>query len=283
MQCVARTILLLLLLFGAGIGRGSTGAVALVATTTVENSGLLARLVQGMEAELPLRIHAFSMGTGQALSSARLGEVDVLIVHDPAAEQRFVAEGYAARREALMHNHFLLVGPASNPAGVHASDATSAALNKLFASRDAVFVSRGDESGTHEAEKRLWKTAGLDPFAMGARYRRVGSGMGRTLLIAYEIDAYTLVDRATFAYFGRKAALKVLLGEEGRPELLNRYSVIVVRHPARSIEEAANAARAADWLLGQEGQRTIADYRINGRSVFVPEALAHGARGEEAQ
>jgi tungstate transport system substrate-binding protein len=118
---------------------------------------------------------------------------------------------------------------------------------------------------------------------MGARYRRVGSGMGRTLLIAYEIDAYTLVDRATFAYFGRKTALRVLLGEEGRPELLNRYSVIVVQHPARSSEEAANAARAADWLLGPEGQRTIADYRIDGRPVFVPEARARGARGEEPQ
>lgn len=269
-----RTALLLLLLLVGNPGWGSAGAVALVATTTVENSGLLAQLVRGMEAELALRVHAFSMGTGQALSSARLGEVDVLIVHDPAAEQGFVAEGYAARREPLMHNHFLLVGPASNPAGLGASDTTSAALHKLFASPDAVFVSRGDESGTHEAEKRLWESAGLDPFAMGVRYRRVGSGMGRTLLIADAIDAHTLVDQATFAYFGRKAALKVLLGEEGRPELLNRYSVIVVRHPARSSAEAANAARVADWLLGEAGQRTIAGYRIDGGQVFFPQGSA---------
>ena len=207
--------------------------------------------------------------TGQALETARRGDADVVFVHDPEAEARFVAEGHGIRRQLVMYNDFVLVGPAADPAGVKGREV----LPALQAIRrgQRLFVSRGDKSGTHQAELRLWKEAGIEVNAATDRwYRAVGQGMGPALNIAAASDAYILTDRATWISFLNKAGLVLLV--EGDRRLHNQYSLILVnpeRHPeARSAE----GLRFIDFLLSPEGQQEIARFRVEGQQLFFPNA-----------
>ena len=245
-----------------------TAEITLIATTSIDNSGLQDYLIPLLINATGIDIHTSPMGTGQALRMALEGAADLLIVHDPRAEEAFMAAGHGKRRERLMHNYFYLIGPEANPAGISKQDTIAVAFAKLLNNDAAVFVSRGDNSGTHQKELQLWGEAGLDPRDIGERYRSVGSGMGRTLLIASTIDAYTLTDQATWTGFRRKENLVVILDEEGGALLFNPYSVIVVGHRARHPEQERSARWVTDWLIGPDGQRAIGGFRAWGEQVF---------------
>jgi tungstate transport system substrate-binding protein len=210
-----------------------------------------------------------AQGTGQALETARRGDADVVFVHDPDAEQQFVAEGHGLARQLVMYNDFIIVGPAADPAAVRGKDPLRALQS--VRSGGHTFVSRGDRSGTHQAELRLWKAAGLDVDpAKDKWYRAVGQGMGPALNIAVASDAYILTDRATWISFRNKGDLKLLV--EGDSRLHNQYSLILVnpsRHPAA---KAAPGRRFIDYLLSSEGQALIAAYRVEGQQLFFPNA-----------
>jgi len=214
-----------------------------------------------------------AVGTGQALDIGRRGDADVLFVHDKAAEEKFVAEGWGVKRLPVMYNDFVLVGPKSDPAGVHGTDIV-AALQKLSGSK-AAFISRGDKSGTHAAELRYWKAAGIaDPAAMASGrpfdYRACGCGMGPALNIASSSEAYVLSDRGTWLNFRNRGDLAVLV--QGDRRLFNQYGVIVV-NPARHPQVKADLAQQfVDWVVSPAGQQAIADYKINGQQLFFPNA-----------
>ena len=255
------------LLLAPAPGAGADPAVlTLVSTTTTRDSGLLDTLLPRFEAETGIRLRVISVGTGQALALGRHGDADVLLVHDRASEEAFVAEGEATLRRDVMYNDFVLVGPAADPAGVRGLAEASAALARIAKSR-AAFVSRGDDSGTHKAELRLWQQAGLDPrAASGTWYRETGSGMGATLATASELAAYTLTDRGTWLAYRRRGALVLFV--EGGPELRNAYGVLVVnpaRHPHVQVELAT---RFADWITSAAGRSAIESFRIDGEVVF---------------
>jgi tungstate transport system substrate-binding protein len=262
----------LLGLFGVCLA-GSVGAeehpfLTLASTTSTRDSGLFASILPQFEAATGISVRVVAVGTGQALALARRGDADVLLVHDRASEDAFLADGYATLRRDVMYNDFVLVGPSADPAGVRGSETVAAALERI-ASRRSGFVSRGDDSGTHKAELRLWESAGIDPReASGAWYREVGDGMGATLNVANELPAYTLSDRATWSAFQNRASLRIVL--EGDPPLRNPYGVLLVnpaRHPHVKHELAL---RFVDWLTGDAGRAAIAAFRINGAPAFFP-------------
>jgi tungstate transport system substrate-binding protein len=218
-------------------------------------------------------VRVVAVGTGQALDMGRRGDADVLFVHDQPAEEKFVAEGFGLPRRAVMYNDFVLIGPASDPAGVKGKDIV-AALTKLAAS-NAAFVSRSDKSGTHTAELRYWKSAGIDaPAAKIAgktfEYRECGCGMGPALNIASSADAYVLADRGTWLSFKNRGKLAVLV--EGDTKLFNQYGVIVV-NPAKHPHTKTELAQAfSDWVVSPDGQSTVAAYKIEGEQLFFPNA-----------
>jgi len=244
--------------------RAQTLVVA--STTSLEQSGFWAYLMPRVRQATGLELKVVALGTGQALDLARRGDADVVVAHDPEAEARFMAEGWGLRRHEVMVSDFVLVGPRDDPAGARGGDILGA-LRRVAAAGEARFVSRGDQSGTHWAEQRLWALAGVSPPA-GARYRACGCGMGQALNIAAGLGAYTLSDRATWLSFRQQGALAVLV--EGDARLRNPYSVIVV-HPARHPHVRAVAGqRFVDWLRGPDGQAAIATFRLQGQSVFLP-------------
>ena len=216
-----------------------------------------------------------AVGTGQALAIGAAGDADALLVHDRAAEDRFVAEGHGLDRRDVMHNDFVLAGPGADPAGVRGMRDGAAALAKIAAVR-VPFASRGDDSGTHRAELRLWKAAGIDVRGAGAGwYRELGQGMGPTLNTAAGMGAYVLTDRATWANFKNRQELEVLV--EGDARLFNPYGSILV-NPGKHSSVKAELARAwHEWLTGAEGQKAIASYRIGGEQVFFPDAKRSGS------
>lgn len=238
-------------------------------TTSTQNSGLFDHLLPIYEAESGVDVRVVAVGTGQALENARNCDGDLLIVHAPAAEAAFVEEGFGELRRPFMYNDFVIVGPASDPAGTRGS-APQTALQAI-ASEQVFFASRGDDSGTHKKERALWATAATDPSPFsGDWYLETGSGMGATLNIAAARAAYTLTDRATWIAFANKGDLEILV--EGDPALFNQYSAIAVT-PARCPDTAHNAAVAfVDWLASGEGQMAIADYRLAGEALFTPNA-----------
>ncbi|PRY93264.1 tungstate transport system substrate-binding protein [Hasllibacter halocynthiae] len=249
---------------------GAGDPLILLSTTSTENSGLLAHLLPLFEAQSGIEVRAVAVGTGQALRAAARGDGDVLLTHDRTAEERFVAEGHGTGRRDVMYNDFVLVGPAGDPAGIAALDEAPAALAAI-AARGAPFASRGDESGTHRAEMRLWAEASVDPLpASGTWYREMGQGMGAVLNAAVAMDAYALTDRATWAAFGNKRGHRILL--EGDPRLFNPYGVVPV-DPARHPGVNADAAEAfASWITGPAGQAAIASFEVDGQRLFVPNA-----------
>ena len=271
--------LALLLTAAQGCAQTSTAApyIVMASTTSTEQSGLFGHLLPAFKAASGTDVRVVALGTGQALDMARRGDADVVFVHDPAAEQRFVAEGFSLNRLPVMVNDFVLIGPSADPAKLRGKD-IAAALRKLAAAGrtaagavSAGFVSRGDNSGTHAAELRYWQLAGIDlATAKPAGYKACGCGMGPALNIAASTGAYVLADRGTWLNFKNRAGLTVLV--EGDARLFNQYGVMVVNPARHPHVKAALAQGFADWVVSPAGQTAIAGYRIGGEPVFFPNA-----------
>ncbi|KPF59159.1 tungsten ABC transporter substrate-binding protein [beta proteobacterium AAP51] len=243
--------------------------IVMASTTSTEQSGLFGHLLPLFKQASGISVRVVALGTGQALDSARRGDADVVFVHDQAAEEKFVAEGFGVKRLPVMTNDFVIVGPKADPAGVRGAD-VAAALKKLAAGRSP-FISRGDKSGTHAAELRYWKAAGVDlAAAKPAGYRECGCGMGPALNIASSTNAYALTDRGTWLNFKNRGELAVLV--QGDQRLFNQYGVMVV-NPARHPHVKADLAQAfVDWVVSPAGQAAIAGYKIGGEQLFFPNA-----------
>ena len=236
-------------------------------TTSTEQSGLFAHLLPAFKKASGIDVKVVALGTGQALDMARRGDADVVFVHDQAAEEKFVAEGFGLRRLPVMYNDFVLIGPKADPAGTRGKDIV-VALGKVAAAH-APFVSRGDKSGTHAAELRFWKVANLEA-SKGNGYRECGCGMGPALNIAASQGAYVLADRGTWLNFKNRADLTVLV--EGDHRLFNQYGVMVVNPAKHPHVKQVEAQKFVDWVTSAAGQAAIADYKIGGEQLFFPNA-----------
>ncbi|GJD40315.1 extracellular solute-binding protein [Methylobacterium bullatum] len=245
--------------------------ITVASTTSTEQSGLFKELLPAFTQASGIGVKVVALGTGQALDAARRGDADVALVHDTAAEEKFVGEGWSTKRYPVMYNDFVIVGPKDDPAGAAGASVVEA-LRKIAAAK-APFVSRGDRSGTHSAELRYWKEAGLDLGAVrGDWYKDVGQGMGPALNTASAANAYVLSDRGTWLSFKNRGDLKILV--EGDKRLFNQYGVMVV-NPEKHPHVKAKAAQAfVDWLVSAPGQAAIAAYLINGEQLFFPNAEA---------
>jgi tungstate transport system substrate-binding protein len=242
-------------------------SIVMSSTTSTEQSGLFAHLLPAFKKASGLDVKVVALGTGQALDMARRGDADVVFVHDQAAEEKFVADGFGIKRLPVMYNDFVLIGPKADPAGTKGKDIV-AALAKLSAS-NAAFVSRGDKSGTHAAELRFWKTANLTD-KKGSGYKECGCGMGPALNIAASSGGYVLADRATWLNFKNRADLAILV--EGDNRLFNQYGVMVVNPAKHAHVKQADAQKFVDWITSAAGQGVIADYKIGGEQLFFPNA-----------
>lgn len=246
--------------------------IVLASTTSTEQSGLFGHLLPAFKQATGIEVRVVAVGTGQALDLARRGDADAVLVHDVAAEEKFVAEGFSLQRRAVMYNDFVLVGPRNDPAAVKGGGIATA-LAKLAPQASANFVSRGDKSGTHAAELRLWKQAGVDiAAAKPAGYRECGCGMGPALNMAASLNAYLLADRGTWLAFKNRGELAILV--EGDKALFNQYGVMVVNPAKHPHVKQAPAQRFADWITGPAGQAAIAAYKISGEPLFFPNATA---------
>jgi tungstate transport system substrate-binding protein len=260
----------LILAVGALHARSENAFIVVQSTTSTENSGLFAYMLPLFTKKTGIEVRVVAAGTGQAINNAMNGDGDVLLVHDTASEEKFVAEGWGVERHRLMYNDFLLVGPRQDPAHVAGENDAVAALKKIAAAK-APFVSRGDDSGTHKAELRLWKEAGVDvKSASGTWYREVGQGMGATLNTATGMDAYILTDRATWSAFKNRANHVVMV--EGDKRLFNQYSVILVNPAKHPNVKKAEGQAFVDWLISKEGQEALASFKISGEQQFFPNA-----------
>jgi tungstate transport system substrate-binding protein len=272
----ARRALALLVVATAALGALPALAqerfIVMASTTSTEQSGLFKHLLPAFKQATGIDVRVVAVGTGQALDIGRRGDADVVFVHDQAAEEKFVADGFGLARRAVTYNDFVLVGPKADPAGVKGRDIV-AGLGKLGSST-ASFVSRGDKSGTHAAELRYWAAAGVaDPAAIkGARYRACGCGMGPALNIAASTGSYALTDRGTWISFKNRGDLTVLV--EGDQRLFNQYGVMVVNPARHAHVKSALAQQFADWVVSPAGQAAIASYRIEGEQLFFPNATA---------
>ncbi|NMG14815.1 substrate-binding domain-containing protein [Aromatoleum bremense] len=239
-------------------------------TTSTEQSGLFGHILPAFEQQSGIEVRVVALGTGQALDTARRGDADVVFVHDRAAEEKFVAEGHGVGRRDVMYNDFVLVGPKSDPAKVAGGRDIVAALKKIEAAQ-APFVSRGDKSGTHAAELRLWKLAGIDiEQAKGPWYRDSGSGMGPALNMAASLGAYLLADRGTWLSFRNRQDLAIVV--EGDQRLFNQYGVILVNPAKHPHVKRELGQQFIDWIVSPAGQQAIAAYRIGGEQLFFPNA-----------
>lgn len=265
-----RPLLLSALILLAALPAWAQQSILVQSTTSTANSGLYDHLLPLFTEATGVEVRVVAVGTGQAIENARNCDGDVLLVHDTASEERFVAEGHGTERRDVMSNDFVVVGPAADPAGVTGAGSAAEALARIARAR-APFASRGDDSGTHRAELRLWEAAGVDAAAAsGTWYRETGSGMGATLNAAVGMDAYALTDRATWAAFGNPGDHAVLL--EGGPGLLNQYGVVPVSPEACPSVEGEGARVFADWLVSEKGQAAIAAFTVDGEQVFFPNA-----------
>ncbi len=244
--------------------------IVVASTTSTQDSGLFTHLLPLVRERTGITVKVLAQGTGQALDTARRGDADVVFVHDADAESRFVAEGHGVRRHPVMYNDFLIVGPAADPARIRGGQDVVSALQSIFRGGHR-FISRGDRSGTHQAEQRLWTAAGLMPQpGQHPWYRAVGQGMGPALNIASASDAYVLTDRATWISFRNKGTLVPLV--EGDRRLINQYGLMLVNPARHPHVKAAAGQRFIDFLLSAEGQRAIAAFRVEGQQLFHPDA-----------
>ena len=267
-----RWALLIVFFLGRTVSAGAAEqTITLASTTSVEASGLLSNVLPQFTARTGIAVKVVAQGTGKALDTARRGDADVVLVHDPEAEQKFVDEGYGVTRRQIAWNDFVIVGPSSDPAHILGGRDSVTAL-KAIASSQAPFVSRGDRSGTNAAELRLWQAAGRTPEELSGEkwYRDIGGGMGQALNAASAMNAYTLSDRGTWLSFNNKGSLVVMI--EGDARLINRYDVIEL-NPLKHGPARLDAAKIfADWLVSAEGQQAIGAYQMGGQRLFNPSA-----------
>ena len=240
-------------------------SIVVASTTSTEQSGLFGHILPAFKQASGIDVKVVALGTGQAIDMARRGDADVLFVHDKLAEEKFVADGFAAKRQEVMYNDFVLIGPKADPAGTKGNDIV-AALKKL-ATANAAFVSRGDKSGTHAAELRFWKMTDTDANK-GSGYKECGCGMGPALNMASSLGAYVLADRGTWLNFKNRADLAVLV--EGDKRLFNQYGVMLVSAAKHPQVKTAEGQKFVDWVTGAAGQKVIADYKIGGEQLFFP-------------
>lgn len=248
------------------VGAAQAESIVVASTTSTEQSGLFRHILPVFQKASGIEVRVVAQGTGQALDTGRRGDADVVFVHNIAAEENFVAEGFGVKRFQVMYNDFVLIGDRKDPAAVEGKDIV-AALKKIAAG-NAGFVSRGDKSGTHAAELRFWKMAGVD--STGSGYKECGCGMGQALNIAASTGAYVLSDRASWLSFSNRAELGVMV--EGDERLFNQYGVMLVnpgKHPHVKVQAGQTFI---DWLVSAEGQATIAEYTIGGQQLFFPNA-----------
>lgn len=271
MKTIRLLMLSLLIVLGSGSALAADESFITVASTTsTENSGLFEYLLPKFQEQTGIEVRVVAVGTGQAIELAKNGDADVLFVHHTPSEEDFVAEGHGVERSDVMYNDFVIVGSASDPAGIKGMKDVSAALKKI-AENQAAFASRGDDSGTHKKELSLWEEAGVDiQNASGAWYRETGSGMGATLNTASGMDAYALTDRATWLQFGNKGNLAILL--EGDAKLFNQYGIILVSPEKHPHVKKDLGQKFVDWILSEEGQALISAYEIEGQQAFFPNA-----------
>jgi tungstate transport system substrate-binding protein len=248
-------------------------AIVLASTTSVQDSGLLDRILPAFVQATGIEVRVIAQGTGQALETARRGDADIVLVHDPEAEAKFIGEGFGIDRRQIAWNDFVIVGPQDDPAHVNSGHDAVAALRAIAAAK-APFVSRGDKSGTNALELRLWKASRIDPAKDGAGswYRDIGGGMGQALNAASAMAAYTVCDRGTWLSFGNKGPL--IVSVEGDPRLINRYDVIQLNPQKHGKDKLGEARQLAEWLASAEGQRAIGAYQLHGEQLFHPSAAA---------
>ena len=244
-------------------------SIVVSSTTSAEQSGLFGFMLPIFKMKTGIDVKVVAVGTGQALDIGRRGDADVVFVHDKVAEDKFVAEGYATKRNEVMYNDFVLIGPKSDPAKIGGGKDIQAALQKISAAQ-APFVSRGDKSGTHAAELRYWKGAGIQVGPSMTWYKETGSGMGPALNTASAMNGYILADRATWLNFKNRGDLAILV--QGDPKLFNQYGIMLV-NPAKfpHVKKAAGQT-FIDWITSKDGQDVIAMYKINGEQLFFPNA-----------
>lgn len=258
---------------GSSAAPAAEKAIVLASTTSVEASGLLAHILPQFTAKTGITVNVVAQGTGKALDTARRGDADLLLVHDPEAEQQFMDEGHGSTRRQIAWNDFVIVGPSADPAHIRGGNDSVTAL-KAIAAAQAPFVSRGDKSGTNAAELRLWKAAGFAPDTLNADkwYWDIGGGMGQALNAASAMNAYTLSDRGTWLSFNNKGSLVITI--EGDSRLINRYDVIELNPQKHSGAKLDDARVFADWLVSTEGQQAIGAYQVNGEKLFNPSAAS---------
>ncbi len=239
-------------------------------TTSTQNSGLFDHILPIFQDKTGIEVRVVAVGTGQAIKNAANGDGDVLFVHAKPAEEKFVADGDGISRSDVMYNDFVIVGPPSDPAGVAGMSDVAAAMAQI-AEAEAPFASRGDDSGTHKAELRLWGDAGVDvDAASGGWYRETGSGMGATLNTGTGMNAYIMTDRATWISFGNKGDYQIVV--EGDSKMFNQYGIILVNAEKHPNVKSEQGQTFIDWVLSDEGQAAIANYKIDGQQLFFPNA-----------
>jgi tungstate transport system substrate-binding protein len=244
--------------------------IIVASTTSTEQSGLFGYLLPAFSRQSGIAVKVVAVGTGQALDIGRRGDADVVFVHDRPAEEKFVAEGQGVKRFDVMYNDFVIVGPKSDPAHIAGDKDVADALRKIAAAK-VPFISRGDRSGTYEAELRLWKIAGIDLAAAGGDwYREIGQGMGPALNIASSLNAYLLSDRGTWLSFRNRGDLAILT--EGDRRLFNQYGVMLVNPDKHPNVKARDGQALIDWLISPSGQQTIANYKVGDEQLFFPNA-----------
>lgn len=245
-------------------------SIVVASTTSTQDSGLFGHILPLFKAKTGIEVKVIAQGTGQALDTARRGDADVVFVHAKSQEEKFVAEGQGVKRFDVMYNDFVLIGPKSDPAGVGGSKDVVAAL-KIIQGKALPFVSRGDKSGTHSAELALWKQAGIDiDTTKGPWYREIGQGMGAALNTAGAMNAYVISDRGTWLSFKNPGDLVIAV--EGDKRLFNQYGVILVNPEKHPHVKKADGQAFIDWVVSAEGQKAIADYKIDGQQLFFPNA-----------
>jgi tungstate transport system substrate-binding protein len=250
-------------------------SIVAASTTSTQDSGLFGHILPLFKAKTGIDVKVVSQGTGQALDTGRRGDADVVFVHAKPQEEKFVADGFGVKRFPVMYNDFILVGPASDPAGAKGKDIVAGL--KAIKAKGAPFISRGDKSGTHAAELALWKAAGIDVGGAdkGPWYREIGQGMGAALNTASASNAYVLTDRGTWLSFRNRGDLAIVV--EGDNRLFNQYGVILVNPEKHAHVKKELGQAFIDWLVSPEGQKAIADYKVNGDQLFFPNATVPGA------
>jgi tungstate transport system substrate-binding protein len=250
-------------------------SIVVASTTSTQDSGLFAHILPLFKQKTGIDVKVVAQGTGQALDTGRRGDADVVFVHARPAEEKFLSEGFGVKRHPVMYNDFILIGPAGDPAGIKGSKDIGAAL-KAIKSRGAAFISRGDRSGTHIAEVNLWKAAGIDiEKDKGDWYKAIGQGMGAALNTASATNAYVLSDRGTWLSFKNPGELAIAV--EGDKRLFNQYGVMLVNPEKHASVKKDLGQQFIDWLVSPEGQKAIAEYKINGKQLFYPNAGEPGA------